>query len=530
MTTMLLFLRRSPLRLVILGILFVGAFCLRLYGLGQLPLGFNPPREYHGALLARGFYEWWLTGDLKTIPPDGIIEPPILEILTSVGYLIVGGEHLWIPQVFSTLFWMVGGVFLYLIAKRIVSPNAAVFCLFFYLFVPYGVVASRAFMPDPLMIMLLMTSIFTILRHYEHPSRRRVLVAAVAASLTIFVKPGICLFQVFGVFVSLGIYRGGARRSLTSAHFLVFTVLSILPTALYGLWVTYFVSGFLQRQVSQKVAPQLILGASFWGGWLDSVWVVMGYAALLGALLGMLVLRKGLPRALMIGLWSGYILFGLVFSDHIATVAYYSLQLVPVVALSLGPVADLIMEYLNQTVHGVGQLGWRGYGRVIVIALSTAVLVLSALGNRQAVDWLLADQQQATSYLPMFKKIGEAVNHSYRTIVLFGRDTIQNYSEPNYTYALMYHGHFLGERWPYPTHTEKRQEGTQQTSTQALFRKYMKKHSPEYFVISRGWWNRAETKGLRTYLTENFPMVAHGDNYVVFDLRRGLDTRGEASR
>src|SRR5918911_2954436 len=153
MTTIRSFLPRPSLRSVVLGILFVGAFCLRLYGLGQLPLGFNPPREYHGALLARGFYEWWLTGDLKTIPPDGIIEPPILEILTSLAYLIVGGEHLWIPQLFSTLFWMLGGLFLYLIAKRIVSPNAAVFCVLFYLFVRFSVLESRAFKPDPLMIM-----------------------------------------------------------------------------------------------------------------------------------------------------------------------------------------------------------------------------------------------------------------------------------------------------------------------------------------------------------------------------------------
>src|SRR3982751_4367913 len=107
MTTIRPFLRRSSWRLVILGILFIGAFCLRLYDLGQLPLGFNPPREYHGALLARGFYEWWSTGDLKTIPPDGIIEPPILEIVSSLAYLIVGGEHLWIPQLLSALFWMV---------------------------------------------------------------------------------------------------------------------------------------------------------------------------------------------------------------------------------------------------------------------------------------------------------------------------------------------------------------------------------------------------------------------------------------
>jgi hypothetical protein len=529
MTTIRPFLRRSSWRLVILGILFVGAFCLRLYDLGQLPLGFNPPREYHGALLARGFYEWWLTGDLKTIPPDGIIEPPILEVVISLAYLIVGGEHLWIPQLLSALFWMVGGVFLYLIAKRIVSPNAAVFCVFFYLFVPYGVLASRAFMPDPLMIMLLLASIFTILRYHEQPSRGRLMAAAVASCLAIFVKPGICVFQVFGAFVSLAVYRQGVRRSLTSAHVLVFTVLSILPTGLYGLYGT-LVSGFLQRQVSQKVAPQLILGASFWEGWLYSVWVVMGYVALLGALFGMLVLRKGLPRALMIGLWGGYFLFGLVFSHPIATVAYYSLQLIPVVALSLGPVADLIMEYLNQTVHGVGQLGWRGYGRVIVLALSTAVLVLSALGNRQAADWLLAEHQRAASYLPMFRKIGRAVNHSHRTIVLFGRYTTLIYPEPNYTYALMYHGRFLGETWPYPTHTGKRQQGTRQTDTVELLHKYMKRYSSEYFIISRGWWNREETNGLRTYLTENFPVAAQGDNYVVFDLRRNLDPPGEGSR
>jgi 4-amino-4-deoxy-L-arabinose transferase-like glycosyltransferase len=157
------FLQGSTLRLLVLGIVFVAAFCLRLYGIDQLPMGFVPVREYHGALLGRGFYEWWLTGNLKTIPPDGIIEPPILELVASFAYLIVGGEHLWIPRVLSALFWMVGAVFLYLIANRIVSPNAALFSVFFYLFVPYSVLASGAFMPDPLMVMLLVISVFTIL-------------------------------------------------------------------------------------------------------------------------------------------------------------------------------------------------------------------------------------------------------------------------------------------------------------------------------------------------------------------------------
>jgi 4-amino-4-deoxy-L-arabinose transferase-like glycosyltransferase len=520
--------RGQVLRLLVLGFLFVAAFGLRLYGINQHPVQFGILRHYHGALLARGFYEWLLSGDLKTVPPDGIIEPPILELLASFAYLIFGGEHLWIPQLLSAVFWMVGGVFLYLIAKRIVSPNAAVFSVFFYLFVPYSVFASRIFMPDPLMVMLLVISVFTILKHHEQPSTRRLMVAATASSLAIFVKPGICLFQVFGAFVSLAVYREGVRRSLVSPQFLVFAVLSILPTGLYYLYGT-FLAGFLRGQTSQKVVPQLVLETSFWKGWLLTVSGVLGYVALLGALFGVLLLRKGLPRVLMIGLWSGYFLFGLTFTSHIATHDYYSLQLIPVVALSLGPLADLIMNDLKQTVNNMGQLDWRGYGRIVFLALCISVLVLSAVGNRQtsaySTTWMTTQQDRAASYLATFREIGEVVNHSRRTLVLFGGSQSGG---PNYGFALMYHGRLLGETWPYPTHQGDRQEEKRGISTEELFSRRYRKHSPEYFVISRGWWVREETTSLRTFLTENFPVAAQGDTYVVFDLRRNLDPRGES--
>src|SRR5215211_8786127 len=177
---------RGPLRRpLILGSLFVAALCLRLYGITQPPMEFFLVRQYHGALLARGFYEWLLSGELRTIPPDGIIEPPILEIFASLSYLISGGEHLWIPRLLSALFWMAGGVFLYLTAKKISSPNAAVFAVCFYLFNPYSVLASRAFMPDPLMVMLLVISIYAIVRYHEEPSARGLLVAAGASSLAV---------------------------------------------------------------------------------------------------------------------------------------------------------------------------------------------------------------------------------------------------------------------------------------------------------------------------------------------------------
>lgn len=54
-------------------------------------------------------------------------------------------------------------------AKRLVSANAAAFSVFFYLFAPAILLASRAFMPDPLMVMLLAMSVFAILRYHEQP-------------------------------------------------------------------------------------------------------------------------------------------------------------------------------------------------------------------------------------------------------------------------------------------------------------------------------------------------------------------------
>ena len=377
------------MRLLILGFLFVIAFCLRLYGITDLPADFISVRQYHSALLARGFYEYLNSGELVTLPPDGILEPPILELVASSFYLIFGEEYLWIPRLLSAIFWMVGGIFLYGTAKKVGSPNAALFSVFFYLFVPFSLLASRAFMPDPLMVMMLLISVFTILRYHEQPSPHRLLIAAIASSLAVFVKPGICLFQILGAFVSLAIYRLGVRKTLASPSFLIFAALSVLPAVLYYLYGT-FIAGFLDANLSVRLRPLLLLEASFWidqehHGWLGRISQVVGYTALVGALLGTLLLRPGLPRYLMVGLWGGYFLFGCVFSQDVSTQPYYSLQLIPVVALSLGPVGSLFMKQLRQLVKTdyPGQGGLRHYRvvitrQVIVLTLFISALILSA--------------------------------------------------------------------------------------------------------------------------------------------------------
>jgi hypothetical protein len=509
------FLREPILRLVILGMLFVTALCLRLYGIQHPPMEFHTVRQYHGALLARGLYEWWLTGNLRTLPPDGIIEPPILEFIASFFYLIAGGELLWIPRLLSALFWMVGGIFLYLIAKKIVSPNAAIFSVFFYLFVPYSVLSSRAFMPDPLMVMLLVIAIFTIVRYHEQPhSTRRLIVAAVASSLAVFVKPGICLFQILGAFAALSVYRQGMRRSLLSWQMVVFAVLSVLPTALYYLYGTVG-AGFLQGQVQAKLVPEYILATYYWGGWLRCIKVVVGYVALAGALFGVLVCRSGLVRALLLGLWGGYFIFGLVFTYHIHTQDYYSLQLIPVVALSLCPVVELVMKHLRQ-------VGLHSVAGPIIVALSVLVLIVGAVEHRQTISMIAAQDNAATVFarrVAAYKEIGRSANHSQRVLFLT-RD------EGDYGWPLMYHGRLSGPTWLLPSRSReeplstysKHLEERLDIYSMRLY-SYSRTRSLEYFIISRESWKGEDYEDLRTFLTDNLPMIGREDYYVVFDLR-----------
>jgi hypothetical protein len=514
-----------PVRLLILGLLFAAGFSLRLYRIGQPLFDFVPVRQYHSALLARGLYEWLQTGNLKTLPPDGIIEPPILDFLASLSYLISGSEHLWIPRLLSASFWMIGAIFVYLIARRIVSPNAAVFSVAFYIFDPAVVLPSRAFMPDPLMVMMLVLSVYTILRYHEEPTKGRLAVAILASSAALFVKPGICLFQVFGAMVVPMVYSRGLLGTLRSVHLLLFGVLSLLPTGLYYVYGT-FIGGFLQGQVQGKVVPGYLLEGYFWRGWLQQIDTMVGLVVFLGAILGMLLLRPGLPRALMGGLWGGYFLFGLVFTYHIHTHGYYSLQLVPVIALSLGSLWDEVEHHTAQ--RDLPYLRWACLLGLVILVVGLAMveqrstikgITQQASGEkpfpgRYKGTALVADYQaRARSY----QKIGDLVGHSSNTI----------YSAPDFGVPLRYYGHLDGEYWPSPgmlswwrsRGRESKQLGGA-ASRRELFDRWYSESPPDYFIAirSEGW---GDDKMLRRLLKRHFSLVNKNRYYLVFDLRHG---------
>src|SRR5215213_4729702 len=504
--------------------MFVASFGLGLYYVDKPPMEFHGTRQYHSAILARGFYESPKLGRLAESPPDGIIEPPIIEFAASVAYRVLGEEYLWVPRLLSAAFWTIGGLFLYLIARKLVSADAAIFSVFFYLFDPYSIIASKAFMPDTLMVMMLLISIFAILRYHEQPSTRRLLVTALVSSLAILIKPGICVFQVFGAFVSLTIYKQGLRKAVNSSHLLAFSVLSLLPTTLYFIYGT-LVEGFLQAQLQAKIMPNLLFERSFWQGWMGQISLNVGNFALLGALFGVLLFRSGLHRALMVGLWGGYFLFGLTFTYHISTHDYYSLQFIPIVALSLSPVAALI-------INGLKRVDLQYYKRASLVGLLLLAICLNAYDNRAELllirEQLEKDTYVAQDYLggpvavdyqelaETYEEIGEAVDHSSRTLFLV----------PDVGLPLIYYGRLSGA-W-FPPNGEQ-QEPYMASNAEERFSTMYSELSPEYFIVITPYyqWGRTvdflegeEYADLRKLLDEDFSIVAQGKGYVVYDLRK----------
>jgi hypothetical protein len=203
----------------------------------------------------------------------------------------------------------------------------------------------------------------------------------------------------------------------------------------------------------------------------------------------------------MLGLWSGYIVYGLVFTYHIHTHVYYQLPFIPIVAISLGPLGALVLNHLIQ-------VDSRWYWHMIL----GGVFLLAILLN---IGLYLRERQELPDFgeeVRVAEEIGEAVAHSTRTLLL-----ASHYGRP-----LQYHGRFSGEAWP--TRGDMRAEkliGESEVSIEDRFSSLRAELAPEYFVITDFQEFDAQTD-LGGFLRANFPITVQTDDYIIFGLQDSI--------
>lgn len=508
--------RRIPFLLLLLILIF--AVLLRLTNLYEEPLDFNPSRQLYSAIIARAIY-YNLQPDadptvvsLVNAHRDSLerLEPPILETIVAGTYLLLGGEQLWVARVYAILFWTLGGLALYHLSRALLltapddphtnenSRFAALLPLAYYLYLPLSVYASRSFQPDPGMVMWLILFAWAAWRWVQVRTWKWAILAGVLGGIAVVVKAVAAYFVgMSAIFLVLNegwmhweaLKELGWRQKLAAVTLRILSdkqvwVVAILIFALallaYGNILLQSVvvtssgenSSLYTRTVFYRWRD--VVDPSFYMRWLLIVDRLLGLPVILAAFVGAWLFPPR-RRALLLGLWVGYALYGMSFPKIITSHDYYHLPLVFIVALSLTSLAGVVIEH----VRGL-------FPRLVLVG----VVALSIAYNGWITRSVLVAQDFADA--PAFwQTVGDAIPEKGRAV---------GYSQ-DYGFRLMYYG------W-------RRIDILQGDISSDEF--LTLSENADYFVVTAKNQMSAE---LADYAPEHYPVLTEGGGYIVYDLR-----------
>ena len=482
----------------LLVVLFVAGLGIRLYDLTDLPNDFYMVRQYHSLVIARGMYYAHLT----TVPAwqrslavaqwqgEGLIEPPIMEGIVALTYNLTGVQA-WLGRLYASLFWLIGGFAIWLLAKEMSLRYGGIIAVAYFIFVPFAVTVSRAFLPDPLYVAMIAWSLWALYRWEKYRTWKLAILAGVLAGLAILVK-SVAVFPMLGALAGLVISRGSWKRIFADKQTWVVTAITVLPT------VTYYIYGIsyadLGSQFALRFFPSYWKDPTFYGRWLFLAAGFSGFAAMFAALVGILLYPTNRERFIAIGLWVGYIAYGFTFPYNFITHDYYHLPIILVVAFGLIPVADLLVRSVTE------KKGWVWKAAFVGILLFGVAMQMWVSRNSMAVANYRAD-------IAYYQNLGELIGHDKNVIEVSG----------DYGYRLEYWGWVDGAYWPSTMDTDLRTMAGQTTPEFTSEFAQRTAGMDEFVITSSAELDRQPQ--LRDYLAAHFPVLAKGDGYLIYNLK-----------
>lgn len=479
---------------------------LRLLDLTDPPLDFQPSRQLRNSLVARDIYYHLLPDtDTQTLALTesfrravGQYEPPIIESLVAVTYRFTGGENYAIPRLWGTLFWLLAGLALYDLLRRAISPASALAALTFYLMLPFSVQASRSFQPDPMMTSAFIIGIYFLYRWSESVipdsqstnsrfpiSWRFALITAFFLGLATLVKIVIAFF-VGAAAIALVLFT--LRKDFwKSKQVWVMAAVMVVPA------LTYYVFLNSNRSTeyffSWSVALfKLITSIHFYADWLGFIGSIFGLTVIFASLAGVFLAPPRL-RWLLIGLWIGYLAYGLTLPFQMYTHSYYHIQLIPILALGLASVLNPILEAVA------------AQSPVRRVAFVAVILALVGYQSWAARSVLMAEDFR---HEPAFwESVGESIPAGTNTIAL----------TQDYGYRLMLWGWRKVTLWPLSTDLAAARNSERDLA--ARFNELTT--DKDYFLVTA--FNQLDKQPDLKKILDGYPIMADGDGFVLYDLQ-----------
>jgi hypothetical protein len=480
--------------LPLLALLLVLGGVLRLLDLQDPPLDFHASRQLRNSLVARDIYYHLLPdADPRTLALTtsfrrsvGQYEPPLIESLVAMTYRLAGGESYAIPRIWNSLFWLLSGLALFDLARRAISPGPALAALAFYLVLPFGVQASRSFQPDPLMTSAFVAGVYFLYRWSQDQAWKWAILAGAFLGLATLVKV-VIVFLVIGAAVSLVIFTLRKRfwrsgQVWTMAAIMVFPALTYYVFLHSGRSTEYFFSW-------SAALFKLVTTTQFYSRWLGFLDSLFSLAALFAALAGGFIAPPRL-RWLLVGLWAGYLAYGLSLPFQMYTHSYYHIQLIPIIALGLAAVLDPLLE--------------RAAFQERVGRLSFMVVVLALVGYQ---SWVARSVLMAEDYRQepaIWSEIGKTIPENARVIGL----------TQDYGFRLMLWGWRKVAQWPVASDLAR----IRGSDTNAAAHFETLAMGQDYFLVTA--FGQFQKQPALKEILSGYPIAAEGDGFVLYDLRK----------
>jgi 4-amino-4-deoxy-L-arabinose transferase-like glycosyltransferase len=485
-------------RLLIAAVVLAG-FGIRIFDLKDPPLDFHATRQLRSAILSRAFY-YQIDESADQLLREKAIgmgqalemyEPPILEGIVAGIYMLASQEIWWVSRILNAIFWCIGGLALLWIARRYSGFYASLTGLAFYLYLPFSVIASRSFQPDPWMVMWFLLAIQALLRWMDSNNWKTAILAGLVAGIAILVKM-FTVFPMILIWAGVMLSRSDWRARLRDPRFYTAVILAALPSLLFYIFnlgqrssdfFTFWTLGL----------SHLILESNFYADWLSMLHSLFGLSIILLSLLGVTLAKREF-RAVLVGGWLGYFIYGLFFPYQMLTHEYYHLMTIALIGLSIVPIAQSVYSQLHMQ-HWFWRLTAIGgllFAAGYCLYVSRSVLVARDYSN-EPLAW---------------QKIGEAIPADGKLIALTSE----------YGNRLMYYG-WRGIAGYWPNSADLRLF-TLAGSGPMEFDSYFaeKTAGMDYFLVTMFSEFDAQPD-LKEMLNKNYPVFSEGDGFILYDLR-----------
>ena len=496
------FFGNSRLVNLMLVIIFALGLGIRLLDLTDLPKEFVMPRQMYSFIKARGMYyemaknvpEWQREIAIHQWQEQVALEPPVFESIVAFTYLIFG-EHMWIARIYSALFWLAGGLALFMLARRLTSTDGALVSLLYYLFLYFGILASRSFQPDPLMFALGLYALWAFEHWVESSSSKWAVAAGLLSGAAIFVKPPIMGFFLLGAFAAVLLSRMGLMNALRSRQVWSVAVLSALPIVLY-LLIGLFVTKSLGSQTALRFFPELWTEGGFYVRWNNIIGNTAGAGAFLLSLLAIFLADPRRFRPMLIGLWIGYLVYGFTLSHHVTTHEYYQLPAIMIIALSLAAVGEAVFSKIADL-----------YPQARLARLAVLAVMLFPIA---AVMWDVRVFLFRKDYRPevtIWQELGNKLGHTTPVLGL------------TEDYHLAYWGFQDVDQWYLQADINLRERANPNFDIKAQF--LDRAVGKKYFVVTLSDQFDAQPE-IKELVTQSYPLYEEGPGYIIYDLEHPL--------